>query len=267
MAAARASAGGRRTRVPSSSWTRRPVRWQRSPAHRHTTRTCGRVASPPADYQTGSPTPTPARPAVARDRRGAAPASTLKPASVTAAVRAGNPLNGTYDCPAQRDDRQPGVQQLRDAGARSHLVPGGDHGLVRHRLLPARVRRVAPTRADPPSRRRTTRSSRWPPGSASGGAPGSTSPVRLPGASRPRVEAPTGEATKGAVCARARSGYPGSPTASGRHTSRQSPGRTAPTGGSSGRGRREPLDRAGRRHRDTLQMAVMYAAVANGAPS
>ena len=29
-----------------------------------------------------------------------APASTLKPASVTAAVRAGNPLRGTYDCPS-----------------------------------------------------------------------------------------------------------------------------------------------------------------------
>lgn len=29
-----------------------------------------------------------------------APASTLKPASVTAAVRAGNPLHGTYDCPS-----------------------------------------------------------------------------------------------------------------------------------------------------------------------
>jgi penicillin-binding protein 2 len=29
-----------------------------------------------------------------------APASTLKPASVAAAVRAGNPLSGTYDCPA-----------------------------------------------------------------------------------------------------------------------------------------------------------------------
>ena len=30
-----------------------------------------------------------------------APASTMKPASVAAAVRAGNPLNGTYDCPAK----------------------------------------------------------------------------------------------------------------------------------------------------------------------
>ncbi len=29
------------------------------------------------------------------------PASTVKPASVVAAVRAGNPLNGTYDCPAK----------------------------------------------------------------------------------------------------------------------------------------------------------------------
>ena len=29
-----------------------------------------------------------------------APASTMKPASVAAAVRAGNPLHGTYDCPA-----------------------------------------------------------------------------------------------------------------------------------------------------------------------
>ena len=30
-----------------------------------------------------------------------APASTIKPASVAAAVRAGNPLHGTYDCPAR----------------------------------------------------------------------------------------------------------------------------------------------------------------------
>ena len=193
-----------------------------------------------------------------------APASTIKPASVTAAVRAGNPLDGTYDCPAR----------VGSAAGYSTTTRLG-------RTVPSRSGRRSPSRAtrsstgsrttrgaaragSTPVAGRTTRSSRWPPGSASGGARGSTSPVRRPAHPDRTWKRTTWEATKRGTCARPDRATPRSPTGNERRTWGRRPGelhrRVAVPGG----GCRELLDRAGRRDRDTLQMAVMYAAIANG---
>ena len=138
------------------------------------------------------------------------PASTLKPASVVAAVRAGNPLNGTYDCPAK--------YRIGNRVFNNHETSG--RGLISFRKA---IRISCDTvfyavaydswraqggfardeRRPRPVRRRHHRAS------ASAPAPASTCRARRAGRIPDRAwKKTTWEATKAESCRRARTGYP-----------------------------------------------------------
>ena len=162
-----------------------------------------------------------------------APASTLKPASVTAAVRAGNPLRGTYDCPSSH--------RIGNRLFHNHETEG--RGLVSfakaiqiscdtvfYRLAYDEWRAQGGTAAAVDARDPFAEV-------ATGFGLGSRTGIDLPGESTGRVpdrawKRAMWEATKDESCRRARTGYPG--VADKEHAAylRQVAGRTATAGSS-----------------------------------